>query len=86
MREVVSLDRFKGKEKLKEIFAGFVRCKDCHGLFHKYEKLSPSFYCLPSKILTDAITFNIYEFKGEKYFLNEKAMINFAVYHGMVPK
>jgi hypothetical protein len=82
---VIDFDRWKGKEKLKEYFRGFRRCPDCH-LYHEIVDRLPSYYCLPERVLREAHSFPVFEWRNQKYFLSEREMINFAVYHGIVPK
>lgn len=76
---VIRLADFKGRLKLKEYYKDFIYCPKCSYLLHW--KDSP--HLAPNQ-LAEAISFPRYTVLGHPYYLNERAMIEFARYEGVV--
>jgi len=76
---VTAIEDFKGRLKLREYYRDFIRCPKCMGLIHWKE--SPH---LSGAELNEAITFPRYVQREHQYYLNERAMIDWARYKGVV--
>jgi uncharacterized protein YneR len=83
------------KEKIQNLFRGYMRCKECM-MFHVFVEELKRIGDLPkdhawsiTPHLTkeqkqDALSFNVYEANGFWYFGDEKAMVEYARHNGLL--